>query len=49
MIIKGNSRLTALVGGICTLRKGIGDYEEVQSTVIFKDVIITDITIWITI
>lgn len=43
MILRGNSRTTALVGGICTLRKGIGDYEEVQATIVFKDGVITDI------
>lgn len=43
MILKGNSRLTALVGGICTFRKGCSDYEEVCATIIFKDGIITNI------
>lgn len=43
MILKGNSRLTALIGGICVLRTGLHEYEEVHATIVYKDGIITSI------
>lgn len=43
MVLKGNSRVTALIGGICTLRNGSQDYEEVQATIIFQDGIIREV------
>ncbi|MDE6024661.1 MAG: amidohydrolase family protein [Lachnospiraceae bacterium] len=43
MMLKGNSRLTALVGGICTLRKFIHEYEQVHASIVFKDGIIIEV------
>ncbi|WP_400207008.1 amidohydrolase family protein [Candidatus Methanomassiliicoccus intestinalis] len=43
MILKGNSRATALIGGICTLRRGVQDYEEARATIVFQDGIIKEV------
>ena len=43
MVLKGNSRVTALIGGICTLRNKARAYEEVQATIIFQDGIIREV------
>lgn len=40
MMVKGNSRTTALVGGICALREDIHMYEQVQATIVFRDGVI---------
>ncbi len=43
MMLRGNSRTTALVGGICALRESIHMYEQVQATIVFRDGIIIEI------
>lgn len=43
MILKRNSRATALIGGVCTLRNELQNYEEVQTTIIFQDGIIEEV------
>lgn len=43
MMLRGNSRTTALVGGICALKEGIHMYEQVQATIVFRDGVIIEI------
>lgn len=43
MVLKSNSRITALIGGICTLRRSLQNYEETRATIIFQDGIIREV------
>ena len=43
MILNSNSRPTALVGGLCALRKGLHSYEETFATIIFQDGVIKEV------
>ena len=43
MILNSNSRPTALVGGLCSLRTGLHSYEETLASIIFQDGVIKEI------
>lgn len=43
MILAGNSRPTALVGGLCALREGLYSYEETFATIVFQDGVIKEV------